>query len=394
MQSGWRIEIFGTVEGVQQLSPAAAGEALEGQSALSIGPEWENRRLSVDKPVAVIRTIPDFKGLGRLLWFGLYWSAQEKGVTRPGGYMGTGIWALNCTFDPGAAIETLLELRAYVAAHAMVDNRFTCNLTDIPPPPQPRAAKRLIETIAPVPIVGRGSRMPLSDVKSECPVIFADPTTASSREVLKWALSDFAWDVYGRVIIGMEPQVGDVQIAGCDMHYHRSSETLLTNELARWVKKAKSLNWHRIDLTEKVKELQLDKDSLHQELEISRTNVHRLEGALLKAQSLLDQKTEPRLIQPRRVSKKKDIDGGLSDILFIIGILTAVLLIFLIFKTIYWDSRNEIVKSTDVPQRVMQQKIDGEFENQQTTDLITEQKTQNEKPKESSTENTGINLNR
>jgi hypothetical protein len=323
MQSGWRVEIFGTVEGLQKKSPASGGDLNEEfQEVLAVGAEWEDRRLSPDTPVALVKTVSNYKGIGRLVWFGLYWSAQEKGVTRPGGYMGAGLWLLNCSFDIRHAMATLVELKNYVAAHAMVDNRFFRNLSDLGDIPPPPTAPQLVSSIREEKKGGAMSEVFSKASRDVCPVLLADPLEESTLPLMEWAVSDGPCELYKRIVVGRAENVGALQISGFSMVYHSDLGRFLNQEYASLVNKLKNAEWKLLNQEESENEYKRQIQSLKNEKYEEKI---ALQGEITKKVDTLREKEEKisrleddiRALEStlaRRSTKKlQSKDGGAPD---------------------------------------------------------------------------------
>jgi hypothetical protein len=268
MTSGWRIEVFGTVEGLQQRS---LGDLPEVQETLSVGPEWEDRRLSSDVPVAFVKTVPNYKGLGRLVWLGLYWSAQEKGVTRPGGYVGAGLWTLDRSFDIRQAISTLVELKDYAARQSMVDNRFVRDLPNPDDFPEPVAFGKLSSSFREVKRDGATWGVFSDTEKDTCPVLFANPLVDTDLPMFEWVVSDTACRLYKRIVIGRQENVGALQISGFAMDYRPDRERFLMDQIDILAVKLKNAKWQLLDVGEKLKNQEEDERKFRgkiQDLEI------------------------------------------------------------------------------------------------------------------------------
>lgn len=250
MTGGWRIEVFGTVEGLQQRS---LGELPEVQETLSVGPEWEDRRLSPDVPVAFVKTVPNYKKLGRLVWLGLYWSAQEKGVTRPGGYVGAGLWTLDRSFDIRQAISTLVELKDYAARQSMVDNRFVRDLPNPDDFPEPVAFGKLSSSLREVKRDGATWGVFSDTEKDTCPVLFANPLVDTDLPMFEWVVSDTACRLYKRIVIGRQENVGALQISGFSMDYRPDRERFLMDQIDILAAELKTEKLHLLNASEKLK---------------------------------------------------------------------------------------------------------------------------------------------
>ncbi len=250
MTSGWRIEVFGTVEGLQQRS---LGDLPEFQETLSVGPEWEDRRFSTDVPVAFVKTVSNYKESGRLVWLGLYWSAQEKGVTRPGGYIGAGLWALNLSFNMQHAIATLAELRDHAARQSMVENRFVRDLPNPDDFPEPSAFGKLISSFKEAKRDGATWGVFSDTNKDTCPVLFANPIVDADLPMLQWVVSDTACRLYKRIVIGRKENVGALQISGFAMDYRPDRDRFFMDQFDILAAELKTAKWHLLNQEEKIK---------------------------------------------------------------------------------------------------------------------------------------------
>jgi hypothetical protein len=308
MTSGWRIEVFGTVEGLQQRS---LGDLPEFQETLSVGPEWEDRRLSSDVPVVFVKTVPNYKKSGRLVWLGLYWSAQEKGVTRPGGYIGAGLWALNLSFNMQHAISTLAELKDYAARQSMVENRF---IRDLPNPddfPEPSAFAKLISSFQEVKKDGETWGVFSGTEKDTCPVLFANPIVDADLPMLQWVVSDTACRLYKRIVIGRKENVGALQISGFAMDYRPDTDRFFIDQFDILATELKTAKWHLENQWEKIKnqdenerKLQAKVQDLAVELQHEKNETQRKAAIIQKQEGIIS-----RLSQ----NKPSPHSGGVTD---------------------------------------------------------------------------------